>query len=50
MIPLYFYRGVASPEEVPIIIRPREPAPDKTPSPPPTWNREKNQYGDVWDK
>jgi len=46
----HFYRGVTSPEEVPAVIRPRGTVPDTPSSPPPTWNREKNQYGDVWDK
>lgn len=50
MISIYCFRGVVSTEDVPTVIRPREPAPGTTPSPPPTWNREKNQYGDVWDK
>lgn len=44
------FRGVTSPEEVPAVIRPRGTVPDTPSSPPPTWNREKNQYGDVWDK
>jgi len=44
------FRGVTSPEEVPAVIRPRGTVPDTPSSPPPTGNREKNQYGDVWDK
>lgn len=44
------FRGVASSEDVPTVIRPRGPNPDVPPSPPPAWNREKNQYGDVWEK
>lgn len=44
------FRGVTSPEDVPAVIRPRGTVPDVPSSPPSTWNREKNQYGDVWDK
>ncbi|KAJ9580647.1 hypothetical protein L9F63_024182, partial [Diploptera punctata] len=44
------FRGVTGPDDIPTSIRPKEPTPDASPNPPPTWNREKNQYGDVWEK
>jgi len=49
MSSLYCYRSVTGTEDVPAVVRPKGPASDVS-SPLPTWNREKNQYGDVWDK
>ncbi|XP_069701206.1 OCIA domain-containing protein 1 isoform X2 [Periplaneta americana] len=44
------FRGITTPEDIPTAVHPRGPPPDSTPSPPPTWNQEKNRYGDVWEK
>nr|CAD7431004.1 unnamed protein product [Timema monikensis] len=41
------FRGVTGQEDLPTVIRPRSQGTDAAPTP---GGREKNQYGDVWDK
>ncbi|CAG2055905.1 unnamed protein product [Timema podura] len=41
------FRGVAGQEDLPTVTRPRSQGTDTAPTP---GGREKNQYGDVWDK
>ncbi|XP_047115554.1 OCIA domain-containing protein 1 [Schistocerca piceifrons] len=47
------YRGIAGTDEVPTVIRQQTPLEEqapKRPTPPPSWNKPKNKYGDVWEE